>query len=139
MINVISAYAPQVGCEMKEKKKFWSELDEVVEDVPSKERLVVGADFNSHVGEGNRGDEEVMVVMDRLMDEVRQESPWTMMFVDDIVICGSSKVLFWQKGQDLLKCVSSSVSLSKGSEMHKSAVTTGQLWRSDGVMVWLPH
>ncbi|KAI5108225.1 desumoylating isopeptidase 2 [Silurus meridionalis] len=29
--------------------------------------------------------------MDRLMDEVRQESQWTMMFVDDIVICGESR------------------------------------------------
>ncbi|KAF7693224.1 hypothetical protein HF521_008540 [Silurus meridionalis] len=60
MINVISAYAPQVGCEMKEKERFWSELDEVVDGVPRKERLVIGADFNGNVGEGNRGDEEVM-------------------------------------------------------------------------------
>ncbi|KAF7700170.1 hypothetical protein HF521_003128, partial [Silurus meridionalis] len=37
-----------------------SELDEVVEDVPRNERLVIGADFNGHVGEGNRGDEEEM-------------------------------------------------------------------------------
>ncbi|KAI5086429.1 hypothetical protein C0J45_2298, partial [Silurus meridionalis] len=60
MINVISAYVPQVGCEMEEKEKFWSELDEVVDGVPRKERLVIGADFNGHVGEGNRGDEGVM-------------------------------------------------------------------------------
>ncbi|KAF7687614.1 hypothetical protein HF521_014842 [Silurus meridionalis] len=59
-LEVISAYAPQVGCEMEEKEKFWSELDEVVEGVPRNERLVIGADFNWHVGEGNRGDEEVM-------------------------------------------------------------------------------
>lgn len=32
------------------------------------------------------------VMMDILKDEVRQESPWTMMFVDDIVICGESTV-----------------------------------------------
>ncbi|KAI5614769.1 hypothetical protein C0J50_3417 [Silurus asotus] len=60
MINVISAYAPQVGCEIEEKERFWSELDEVVDGVPRKERLVIGAYFNVHVGEGNRGDEEVM-------------------------------------------------------------------------------
>ncbi|KAI5612991.1 hypothetical protein C0J50_4233, partial [Silurus asotus] len=60
MINVISAYAPQVGCEMEEKERFWSELDEVVDGVPRKECLVIGKDFNGHVGEGNRGDEEVM-------------------------------------------------------------------------------
>ncbi|KAF7710092.1 hypothetical protein HF521_008964 [Silurus meridionalis] len=60
MINVISAYAPQVGCEMEEKERFWSELDEVVDVVPRNEQLVIGADFNGHVGEGNRVDEEVM-------------------------------------------------------------------------------
>ncbi|KAI5624580.1 hypothetical protein C0J50_15862 [Silurus asotus] len=60
MINVISAYASQVGCEMEEKKRFWSELDEVVDGVRRKERLVIGADFIGHVGEGNSSDEEVM-------------------------------------------------------------------------------
>ncbi|KAF7707519.1 hypothetical protein HF521_018737 [Silurus meridionalis] len=60
MINVISAYAPQVGCEMEEKERFWSELDEVVDGVPRNEQLVIGADFNGHVGEGNRGDKEVI-------------------------------------------------------------------------------
>uniref|UniRef100_A0A8C4R3Y4 Endonuclease/exonuclease/phosphatase domain-containing protein n=1 Tax=Eptatretus burgeri TaxID=7764 RepID=A0A8C4R3Y4_EPTBU len=60
MMNVISAYAPQVGCEMEEKKYFWSELDEVVESVSKDERVVIGADFNGHVGEGNRDDKEVM-------------------------------------------------------------------------------
>ncbi|KAK3538157.1 hypothetical protein QTP70_032551, partial [Hemibagrus guttatus] len=31
------------------------------------------------------------IVMDQLSEEVRQESPWTMMFADDIVICSESK------------------------------------------------
>ncbi|KAF7703475.1 hypothetical protein HF521_022482, partial [Silurus meridionalis] len=60
MINVISAYALQVGCEMEEIEKFWSELDEVVEGVPREDQLVIGADFNGHVGEGNSGNEKVM-------------------------------------------------------------------------------
>ncbi|KAI5628036.1 hypothetical protein C0J50_8274 [Silurus asotus] len=60
MINVISANAPQVGCEMEEKETFWSKLDEVVEGVPRNKRLVIVADLNGHVGEVNRGDEEVM-------------------------------------------------------------------------------
>ncbi|KAK3530940.1 hypothetical protein QTP70_006507 [Hemibagrus guttatus] len=50
----------QVGCELEEKERFWSELDEVMESILMGERVVIGADFNGHVGEGNTGDEEVM-------------------------------------------------------------------------------
>ncbi|KAK3514176.1 hypothetical protein QTP70_005260 [Hemibagrus guttatus] len=53
MLNVVSGYAPQVGCELEEKERFWSELDEVIESIPTGERVVIGADFNV-------GDEEVM-------------------------------------------------------------------------------
>ncbi|KAK3531167.1 hypothetical protein QTP70_013271 [Hemibagrus guttatus] len=50
----------EVGCELEEKERFWSELDEVMESIPTGERVVIGVDFNGHVGEGNTGDEEVM-------------------------------------------------------------------------------
>ncbi|KAK3562413.1 hypothetical protein QTP86_033563, partial [Hemibagrus guttatus] len=50
----------EVGCELEEKERFWSELDEVMESIPTGERVVIGADFNGHVGEGNPGDEEGM-------------------------------------------------------------------------------
>ncbi|KAK3540508.1 hypothetical protein QTP70_032472, partial [Hemibagrus guttatus] len=60
MLNVVSGYASQVGCELEEKERFWSELDEVMESIPTGERVVIGADYNGHVGEGNTGDEEVM-------------------------------------------------------------------------------
>ncbi|MCJ8739628.1 hypothetical protein PDJAM_G00049220 [Pangasius djambal] len=59
MLDVVSGYAPQVGCELEEKERFWSELDEVIESIPTGERVVIGADFNGHVGEGNTGDEEL--------------------------------------------------------------------------------
>ncbi|KAF7699839.1 hypothetical protein HF521_002797 [Silurus meridionalis] len=32
--KVEGAYVKQVGCEMEEKEKFWSELDKVVDGVP---------------------------------------------------------------------------------------------------------
>ncbi|KAK3514022.1 hypothetical protein QTP70_001284 [Hemibagrus guttatus] len=204
MLNVVSGYDPQVGCNLEEKERFWSELDEVMESIPTGERVVIGVDFNGHVGEGNRGDEVMgksgvkernlegkmvvdfakrmdmavvktyfqkreehrltyksgnlekaydrvpreelwycmrksgvaekyvrvvqdmyersrtvvrcavgqteefkvevglhqgsalsrflfAIVMDQLSEEVRQESPWTMMFADDIVICSESR------------------------------------------------
>ncbi|KAK3568613.1 hypothetical protein QTP86_010636 [Hemibagrus guttatus] len=53
----------EVGCELEEKERFWSELDEVMESIPTGERVVIGADFNGHVGEGNTGDEEDQVVL----------------------------------------------------------------------------
>ncbi|KAK2899776.1 hypothetical protein Q8A73_012905 [Channa argus] len=34
MFNVVSGYAPQVGCELEEKEKFWSQLDEVMQSIP---------------------------------------------------------------------------------------------------------
>ncbi|KAK3568376.1 hypothetical protein QTP86_005575 [Hemibagrus guttatus] len=39
MLNVVSGYAPQVGCELEEKERFWSELDEVMESIPMGERV----------------------------------------------------------------------------------------------------
>ncbi|KAK3556522.1 hypothetical protein QTP70_008290 [Hemibagrus guttatus] len=61
MLNVVSGYAPQVGCELEEKERFWSELDEVMESIPTGERVVIGVDFNGHVGERNTDDEEVVL------------------------------------------------------------------------------
>jgi len=60
LINIVSAYAPQVGCDNEEKEAFWADLEEVVEKIPRDERLVIGADLNAHVGEGNTNDEEAM-------------------------------------------------------------------------------
>ena len=60
MLNVVSAYAPQVGCIREEKKTFCLELDETVKKIPRNARIMVGADLNGHVGERNKGDEECM-------------------------------------------------------------------------------
>ena len=31
MFNTVSGSAPQVGCELEEKEKFWNEVDEVMQ------------------------------------------------------------------------------------------------------------
>ena len=60
LFNVISEYALQVRCNTEEKEEFWNELDEEVQKIPGAERVVIDADLNGHVGEGNTGDERVM-------------------------------------------------------------------------------
>ncbi|KAK3534599.1 hypothetical protein QTP86_016751 [Hemibagrus guttatus] len=40
------------------------------------------------------------MLMDQLSEEVRQESPWTMMFADDIVICSESREQVKKKVQE---------------------------------------
>ncbi|KAK3513968.1 hypothetical protein QTP70_000169, partial [Hemibagrus guttatus] len=128
--------AEKVGCELEEKERFWSELDEVMESIPTdlekaydrvpreelwycmrksgvaekyvrvvqdmyeRSRTVVRCavgqteEFNVEVGlhQGSALSPFLFaMVMDQLSEEVRQESPWTMMFADDIVICSESR------------------------------------------------
>ena len=60
ILNIVSAYAPQVNNNMEEKNDFWEDLDRLIENISTEERIVLGADLNGHVGEGNIGDEEIM-------------------------------------------------------------------------------
>ena len=60
MLNVISVYAPKMGCIREEKEAFSLDLDETLEKIPKNERIVVGADLNGYVGDGKNGDEECM-------------------------------------------------------------------------------
>ncbi|XP_078172001.1 uncharacterized protein LOC144566019 [Carex rostrata] len=59
VLNVISAYAPQVGLSEATKKEFWEDLDGMVRGVPSSEKLFIGGDFNGHVGTTSGGFERV--------------------------------------------------------------------------------
>ena len=49
VLNVISAYAPQVGLDESAKRQFWEDLDGLIRAVPSSEKLFIG-DLNGHVG-----------------------------------------------------------------------------------------
>ena len=60
ILNIVSAYAPQVNNSMDEKNDFWEDLDGLIESISKEERIVRGADLNGHVCEGNIGNEEIM-------------------------------------------------------------------------------
>ena len=60
ILNIVSAYAPQVNNSLEEKNDFWEDLDGLIESVSNEERIVLVADFNGHVGEGNTRDEKIM-------------------------------------------------------------------------------
>ncbi|KAK3519719.1 hypothetical protein QTP70_002672 [Hemibagrus guttatus] len=72
----------------------------VVQDMYERSRTVVRCalgqteEFNVEVGlhQGSALSPFLFaIVMDQLSEEIRQESPWTMMFADDIVICSESR------------------------------------------------
>ncbi|PKU84030.1 ataxia telangiectasia mutated family protein [Dendrobium catenatum] len=50
IVNIISAYAPQVGLDMSSKLNFWNDLEELIQNIPLRERVFIGGDLNGHVG-----------------------------------------------------------------------------------------
>ena len=60
ILNIVSAYAPQVNNSMEEKNDFLQDLDGLIESASTQEKIVLGADLNGHVGKGNIENEKVM-------------------------------------------------------------------------------
>ncbi|XP_055826420.1 uncharacterized protein LOC129894814 [Solanum dulcamara] len=58
-LNIISAYAPQVGLDEETKRHVWEDLDEVVVSIPPIEKLFIGGDFNGHIRSVSMGYDEV--------------------------------------------------------------------------------
>ena len=59
IFNVISVYAPQVGLDDSSKRQFWEDLDEIVKDIPIREKFFIGSDLNGHVGTSRYGFDSV--------------------------------------------------------------------------------
>ena len=57
-INIVSAYAPQVGCSLDEKEAFSEVLEDLIREFPEDEQVMIGADLNGHVGTENGGYEQ---------------------------------------------------------------------------------
>nr|XP_034840840.1 craniofacial development protein 2-like [Maniola hyperantus] len=59
VVNIVSVYAPQVGCDDEMKETFWKNFDAVMMGIPQSEEIYIGGDFNSHVGRTNENFERV--------------------------------------------------------------------------------
>ncbi|XP_063598708.1 uncharacterized protein LOC134775177 [Penaeus indicus] len=46
LINIVSGYAPQIGCEDQEKEEFREQLEQSVREIPEEEEIILGADLN---------------------------------------------------------------------------------------------
>ncbi|KAI8567575.1 hypothetical protein RHMOL_Rhmol02G0132600 [Rhododendron molle] len=55
IVNIVSAYEAQVGLDDLPIEQFWDNMDEVVQGVPTGEKLFIGGDFNGHVGVNKHG------------------------------------------------------------------------------------
>ena len=59
-LNVVCAYAPQVGCGEDEKEEFWEQLEEELSLMLEGERMILGGDLNGYVGRSGDGMKECM-------------------------------------------------------------------------------
>jgi exonuclease III len=55
VLNIISAYAPQIGLDMSAKRQFWEDFEDVVRSVLTDEKFFIGGYLNGHVGTTNIG------------------------------------------------------------------------------------
>uniref|UniRef100_A0A1B0CS40 Putative rna-directed dna polymerase from mobile element jockey-like diaphorina citri n=1 Tax=Lutzomyia longipalpis TaxID=7200 RepID=A0A1B0CS40_LUTLO len=49
-LNVISAYAPQVGCSEITKCEFWDNMELLLQSIPPEENTLICGDLNAHIG-----------------------------------------------------------------------------------------
>ena len=59
LMNIISAYAPQVGRCYEDKQRFWDDMYDFVGGTPDGEAVFLGGDLNGRVGRDAEGYEGV--------------------------------------------------------------------------------
>ncbi|KAK3562905.1 hypothetical protein QTP86_011149 [Hemibagrus guttatus] len=119
----------------------------VVQDMYERSRTVVRCavgqteEFNVEVGlhQGSALSPFLFaIVMDQLSEEVRQESPWTMMFADDIVICSESREQVeenlerWRFALER-RGMKENISENQGEGVQDSGETGHAVWFRDSV------
>src|SRR5207247_7531019 len=59
ILNVISGYAPQVGCSIEDKEAFLLAFSRLVDEIGQEEFVVICGEVNGHVGIKEDGYDEV--------------------------------------------------------------------------------
>ena len=59
VVNIICAYAPQVGCTEEEKETCWEQMDQELSATLDDERVIVGGDLNGRIGRSRDGIERI--------------------------------------------------------------------------------
>ena len=98
-LNVISAYAPQVGSGKDEKEKFWEEFDELLSGACRGVKVLVGGDLNGHVGKSREGYENVHGGWGFGTRNKEGEAILEAAVAHDLVVCNT---LFQKKEQHLV-------------------------------------
>ncbi|XP_050497452.1 craniofacial development protein 2-like [Diabrotica virgifera virgifera] len=59
VLNVVCVYAPQTGLGENERRAFYDQLGDILSDIPAEEKVIIGGDFNAHVGQAKTGYETI--------------------------------------------------------------------------------
>ena len=59
VVNIICAYAPQVGCTEEEKETFWEQMNQELSATMDEERVIVSGELNGHIGRSREGIERI--------------------------------------------------------------------------------
>lgn len=51
--NILSVYAPQIGCDEEEHEAFWLDYTTVINNIPDSEMIFSAGDMNVHIGKSN--------------------------------------------------------------------------------------
>ena len=109
VLSIISTYAPQQGLSDEEKDKFYEDLISLVSKVGDNELLVIGGDFNGHVGKEANGYQGIHGGFGYGTRNIEGERILEMSAALDMVVCNT----FFQKRDSRLITYSSGLSTTQ--------------------------
>ena len=106
IVNIVSAYVPQVGLSAEEKDDFWDSFIIVLSGIPKQESICIGSDMNGHVGRDVDGYGGVHGAMGFGIRNAEGERILEFCDAVDMVVCNTffnkedSKLITYQSGDN---------------------------------------